>query len=45
MPAQISLRIKSDALGTLEKRLNRKLGRKATRRFMAQARRDRHPRC
>ena len=37
MPAQISLRIKSDALGTLEKRLNRKLGRKATRKFMAKA--------
>ena len=37
MPAQISLRIKSDALGTLENRLNRKLGRKAARKFMAQA--------
>ena len=37
MPAQISIRIKSDALGNLEKRLNRKLGRKATRKFMAKA--------
>ena len=37
MPARISLRINSDALGTLEQRLNRKFGRRATRRFMVQA--------